>query len=145
MAQWWHNGSLGMSTKVKSCYIADFHIVRGWERVLSLPDKFIHETGNEEALHEALNCMHSVGKRPMGIEQRLSNCEKVLRLLLQMQLAMLQNCNKTEQKEDEVSTNLQINFVHLQVKNDFSVTTLQLIYKSCAAFLPNQNLNQNQP
>ena len=56
-------------------------------------------TGQEEVLQRALNAMHSVQKNPAGIEQRLENCEKVLRLLLQVQIAEF-NSRRLEKKED---------------------------------------------
>ena len=64
-------------------------------------------TGQEEVLPRALNAMHSmhsVQKNPAGIEQRLENCEKVIRLLLQVQIAEF-NSHRLEKKEDEVSMN----------------------------------------
>jgi len=64
-------------------------------------------TDHEEALQKALYAMHTVQKSPAGIEQRLENCEKVLHLLLQVQIAQL-NSSRLEKKElhvDEVSIN----------------------------------------
>ena len=51
---------------------------------------------HEQALQEALNTM---AKRPTGIEDRLSTCEKALRLLLQVALATC-NSSQVEQKEE---------------------------------------------
>ena len=60
-------------------------------------------TSQEGALHEALNAMISVEKR-QGIEERIANCEKLLHLLLQVQLATSETASKLKQKEDEAST-----------------------------------------
>ena len=56
--------------------------------------------GHEEAaLHAAINAMRSSNTRK-GIEERLANCEKVLRLLLlQVSLASF-NSSHLEQKEE---------------------------------------------
>lgn len=61
-------------------------------------------TGQEEVLQTALNTIHSMQKNPAGIEQRLENCENVIRLLLQVQIAEF-NSHTLEKKEDEVSIN----------------------------------------
>ena len=60
-------------------------------------------TSQEGTLHQALNAMQSVEKR-QGIEEGIANYEKILRLLLQVQLATSETASKLEQKEDEVST-----------------------------------------
>ena len=56
-------------------------------------------------LQKALNTMHSVQKNPAGIEQHLENCERVLHLLLQVQIAEL-NSHRLEKEEDECSVQL---------------------------------------
>ncbi|KAL9976873.1 hypothetical protein ACROYT_G014211 [Oculina patagonica] len=56
-------------------------------------------TGQEEALQQAINAMHGTTQRQMGIEGRLANCEKVLRLFLQVQISSLSN-SKQEQKDE---------------------------------------------
>ncbi|KAJ7378818.1 hypothetical protein OS493_020416 [Desmophyllum pertusum] len=54
--------------------------------------------GDEEVLHAAINAMHLSNTRK-GIEGRLANCEKVLRLILQVSLASF-NSSHLEQKEE---------------------------------------------
>ncbi|XP_068700105.1 SRRM2 protein homolog rsr-2-like [Montipora foliosa] len=55
---------------------------------------------NEAALHEALTAMQSVVYLNMGIEERLHNCEKVLRLVLKVQVEALKS-SLEEKREQE--------------------------------------------
>ena len=66
-----------------------------------LTDYFIGLSDQEEALHSALTAMQSFVNKKMGIEERLENCEKVLRLLLRIQVEAMKS-SQEEQKEQVI-------------------------------------------
>lgn len=62
---------------------------------------FIGLSGQEEALHSALTAMQSFVNKKMGIEERLENCEKVVRLLLRVQVEAMKS-SQEEQREQVI-------------------------------------------